>query len=233
MKLDLTNISKPIIAPSLLAANREKLVEESKKAELFGAKFLHIDVMDGKFVPNTSFTLEEIRKISHEHSILNDVHLMIEEPYKYIKDYYLAGADLITFHYEACSSDEEVHKTIALIHSFNCYAGLSIKPATPVEKLHPFIDELELILLMSVEPGKGGQKFIPESLDRLDEIRDLLKDKKKKPLIEIDGGINLETGKESLKHGAEVLVAGSYLYGHDDMKERLEGLLCKSHLLSE
>ncbi len=227
MKLNLKEISKPIIAPSLLAADRLNLVSESKKAEAFGAKFLHIDVMDGKFVPNVSFSLDEIKKITHEHSILNDVHLMIEGPYKYIKDYYQAGADLITFHYEACQSPEEIHETIELIHSFGIYAGLSIKPMTDVEKLLPFIDELDLILLMSVEPGKGGQKFIPESLTRLDEIANLLKDKKEKPLIEIDGGINYETGKKALEHGAEVLVAGSYLYGHNDMEERLQNLLCK------
>lgn len=226
MKLDLSTLAKPIIAPSLLAANRNDLVNESIKAEEYGAKFLHIDVMDGKFVPNTSFTLEEISQITNKHHILNDVHLMIEDPDLHIEEYVKAGADLITFHYEALPK-ERILDCIRLIHSFGCYAGLSIKPNTPLEVLLPYVHELDLILLMSVEPGKGGQKFLPSSLERLDEIQKMLKSLSKKPLIEIDGGIQDITAKEALSHGAEVLVAGSYLYGHSDMKERLEGLKCK------
>ncbi len=225
MKIDLKNISKPIISPSLLAANHQSLPEEILKAESFGAKFIHIDVMDCKFVPNLSFSIEEIKNITRGHSLLNDVHLMIEEPYRYIKDYYDAGADLITFHFEALPSEKEIHQTIRLIHSFGIYAGLSIKPNTPTNVLIPFMEELDLILLMSVEPGKGGQKFIEKSLERLDEIEKLKEKTTHKPLIEIDGGINLETGKASLRHHADVLVAGSYLYGHDDMEERIKELL--------
>lgn len=226
MKLDLATLSKPIIAPSLLAANRNDLVNEAKKAEEDGAKFLHIDVMDGKFVPNTSFTLEEITLLTDKHYLLNDVHLMIEEPDLHIEEYVKAGADLLTFHYEALPEDRIEH-CIDLIHSCNCYAGISIKPNTKVEVLLPYINKVDLILLMSVEPGKGGQKFLPSSLERLDEIQKMLKPLAKKPLIEIDGGIQEITGKDALLHGAEVLVAGSYLYGHSDMKERIEGLKCK------
>ena len=225
MKLNIKELKKPIISPSLLAANRSSLREEALKAENCGAKFIHIDVMDGKFVPNVSFSLEEITSLTKTHSMLNDVHLMIEEPIKYIKDYANAGADLITFHLEASKTYEETIKTIDEIHSYGLYAGLSIKPLTPIENLLPYIDKVDLILLMSVEPGKGGQKFIFESLERAKKIKNMLSALKDKPLLEIDGGINDVTGKESLEAGVDVLVAGSYLYGHDDMDERLKKLL--------
>lgn len=224
---NIKELKTPIIAPSLLAANRADLVSETLKAQSFGAKFIHIDVMDGKFVPNTSFTLEEIKTITDKHGMINDVHLMIEEPLKHFEEYAKAGADLLTFHYEAVAP-EGVHTCIEKIHSLSLLAGLSIKPNTDVEALKPYIEELDLILLMSVEPGKGGQKFIPASLERLEKIKEMIKciPQEKRPLIEIDGGINGETGISSLHHGADVLVAGSYLYGHEDMKERLEKLLC-------
>ena len=225
---DIKNIKTPIISPSLLAANRLDLANETLKVASFGAEFIHIDVMDGKFVSNTSFSLDEIKEITAKSPIINDVHLMIEKPLEHIEEYAKAGASLITFHFEACSSLDEIKECISKIHSFSCFAGLSIKPNTPVEVLKPFINDLDLILLMSVEPGKGGQKFIPSSLDRLKEINVLLSSlpKEKRPLIEIDGGINNETGKASLQAGANVLVAGSYLFGHEDMKERIEDLLC-------
>lgn len=224
---NIRNLKTPIVAPSLLAADRNNLVSETLKAASFGAKFIHIDVMDGKFVPNTSFTLDEIKEITDKHSMINDVHLMIEEPLKHFEEYKNAGADLLTFHYEAVAP-KEIHACIEKIHSLSLLAGLSIKPNTDVEVLKPYIEELDLILLMSVEPGKGGQKFIPESLERLNKIKEMVSylPKEKRPLIEIDGGINRETGISSIKNGADVLVAGSYLYDHDDMKERIEELLC-------
>ncbi len=225
MKLDLKSLKKPIISPSLLTADRSNLLKESLRAQEAGALFIHIDVMDGKFVPNVSFSLREISSFTNKHSMLNDVHLMIEEPILHIKDYVDAGADLITFHLEACKDEEEVFKTIDLIHSYNCYAGISIKPKTDVEKLLPYINKVDLILLMSVEPGKGGQKFIVESLSRAKKIKEMIDKSVNKPLLEIDGGINEETGKASLENGVDVLVAGSYLFGHEDLKERIEKLL--------
>ena len=222
---DLRSFSYPIVAPSILAADKSALLEEIKKAERFGAKYLHIDIMDGIFVPATSFSLDVLQKIHDQHHLLNDVHIMIADPLHDAEKYALAGADNVTFHYEACQKKEDVHETIRRIHQAGARAGLSIKPATPVSVLKDFLEEVDLILLMSVEPGKGGQKFIPESLNRLDEITALLAPLPNRPVIEIDGGINQETAKLSLAHGAEALVAGSYLFGHPDMEERLKEML--------
>lgn len=209
--------------PSLLAADKGKMEEEILFAENCGARFIHIDVMDGKFVPATSLSLEFVQKYSHIHSMVNDVHLMINEPWKYVKDYAKAGADIITFHYEACPNKEKVLETIESISSSGANVGISIKPDTPVSALKPYIKKVNLILLMSVEPGKGGQPFIEKSLQRLDEICLLLNEMEpyERPILEIDGGINENTGRQALERGAQLLVAGSYLYGHTDFKHRL------------
>ena len=225
MKLNLKNLKKPIISPSLLAADRSILLKETLKAQEAGASFIHIDVMDGKFVPNTSFSIKEIASVTRKHQMLNDVHLMIEDPLLHVREYFEAGADLITFHLEACDEEKEVLDTINLIHSLDCFAGISIKPKTKIEEVAPYIEKVDLVLLMSVEPGKGGQKFIPESIERAKEIRTLIDKSSNKPLLEIDGGINDVTGKEAFLSGVDVLVAGSYLFGHEDMKERIQKLL--------
>ena len=183
------------IAPSILSADFTKLGEEISLVENLGAEYLHFDVMDGHFVPNISFGVPVLKSISHTHQMINDVHIMISEPKEFIDKFADAGADIITFHYEACQDDNDVQGVINLIHSFGIKAGLSIKPDTPVEVILPFLDDLELVLIMSVEPGFGGQSFIPESLDKIAFLRKMIDVNDYKCLIEVDGGINEKTAK--------------------------------------
>ena len=213
-----------IIAPSLLAADFKKLGEEVTKLQQNGIEYLHFDVMDGHFVPNLSFGVPVLESLKPSYNFVYDVHLMVTNPefiaFKFIK----AGADIITFHYEAMKSDEEV---LALIHKLkaeNVKVGLSIKPNTKVEVLLPFLLELDLVLIMSVEPGFGGQKFMDSALTKINYLANLKKDKNYKYLIEVDGGINGETGRLCTAAGVDILVAGSYLFGKDDLKERIKGL---------
>ncbi len=222
---NLKHISYPAVAPSLLSADPLHLKEEALKAEKAGAQYLHIDVMDGIFVPAHSFGLEVVKELAPVTKLVHDVHLMIANPLEAALAYVEAGAELVTFHYEALPMEAKIHRLIQTIHQAGANVGLSIKPNTPVSVLAPFVNELDLILLMSVEPGKGGQSFLPASLERLDEIRSLFVSSSHHPVLEIDGGINEKTAPLALAHGAEVLVAGSYLYGHPDFEERLRSLL--------
>lgn len=217
-------MKKVMIAPSILSADFNKLQEEIHLVESLGAEFLHFDVMDGHFVPNISFGIPVLKNIAHSHHMVNDVHIMISDPLKYAEKFVDSGADYLTFHYEACNSDEEVNKVIDIIHSNGARAGLSIKPNTPVEVLDKFFAKLDLVLIMSVEPGFGGQSFIDSALDKIRYCRKKIDENNLPCLIEVDGGINQETGKLCRDAGVDVLVAGSYLFGHEDIKERLEGL---------
>lgn len=210
------------IAPSILAADFKKLGEEISLVESLGAEYLHFDVMDGHFVPNISFGVPVLESISKCHQMINDVHIMISEPKKYIEKFALAGADIITFHYEACEDLDEVQDVIDMIHSYGIKAGLSIKPNTPVEVIQPFLEDLELVLVMSVEPGFGGQSFIPEALDKISYLRKMIDLNDYLCLIEVDGGINEKTAKLCKEAGVDILVAGSYLFGKDDIEERME-----------
>ena len=199
-----------ILSPSILSADfkcLEKDILETKKA---GAKYLHIDVMDGKFVPSISFGMPVIKSIRSADNIVFDVHLMIEEPIRYIKEFVESGADIITVHLEAC---EDVQATINKIHSFGIKAGLSIKPKTPVEELLPYLDKVEMILMMSVEPGFGGQKYIEESTERIRKVKEMLIERELSTDLEVDGGINVDNVDIVLEAGVNVVVAGSAIFG--------------------
>lgn len=201
------------IAPSILSANFLKLGEEIKSAEEAGADMLHIDIMDGHFVPNITIgpsIVDSIRKIA---SIPLDVHLMIEEPDKYLRDFINAGADYLTVHYEASL---HLHRTVQRIKESDIKAGVSLNPATPVWSLEYILPDIELALLMSVNPGFGGQEFIPQVLDKIKMLKRLIRDKGLPTLIEVDGGIKLDNAKEIASAGADILVMGSGFFNSED-----------------
>ena len=203
---------KNILSPSLLAADFKKLEQEIKKTEENGAEYLHFDVMDGIFVPSISFGMPVLKSIRSCTEQLMDVHLMITEPIRYLKEFKEAGADLVTVHLEAC---EDVEKTLDAIHECGMKAGLSIKPGTPAEALEPYLEKLELVLIMSVEPGFGGQKFIPESLDKISAVRKMLDAAGSNADLEVDGGIYQNNVGEVLEAGANVIVSGSGVFRGD------------------
>ena len=214
-----------IISPSVLGADFLHFEVEIQKIKDAGLNWIHFDVMDGHFVKNISFGNLWLQRLSDNIDFVKDVHIMIENPLSMVKQFKDAGANYLTFHYEACSSDDEVLEVINRIHEDNMKAGLSIKPGTPVEVVFPFLKKLDVVLIMSVEPGRGGQKFIEASLDRIAKLKNEINKQGAKTLISVDGGVNDVTAKECLKSGADILVVGQYLFGHDDFQERVERLL--------
>jgi ribulose-phosphate 3-epimerase len=221
---EVINMRKIYISPSLLSANFANLEKDIKLVESLGAEYLHFDVMDGHFVDNISFGIPVLKSIYNIHNMINDVHIMISNPKKYAKAFLEAGADILTFHLEAISSIEELHEIIDIIHSFNKKAGLSIKPNTPVESLLPFLEKLDLVLIMSVEPGFGGQEFNPSALEKIEFLRKVIDENNYSTLIEVDGGINEVTASLCKEKGVDILVAGSYLFNKEDIKSRIEAL---------
>lgn len=203
---------KYILAPSILAADFKKLGEEIQATEKNGAEYLHFDVMDGLFVPSISFGMPVLQSIKSCTNQVIDAHLMINEPIRYVEAFQKAGADLITIHLEAC---EDVHKTIAKIKECGMKAGISICPDTPVSALEEYVNEVDMILIMSVHPGFGGQKFIEDSLTKIRMTREMLNRYGLETDIQVDGGIYTSNVENVLKAGANIIVAGSAVFKGD------------------
>lgn len=213
-----------IISPSILGADFMNFDKEVQKMKDVGIKWMHFDVMDGHFVKNISFGNLFLERVKDQIGLVKDVHIMIENPLEMVEKFANSGADYLTFHYEACKDDAEVFKVIDKIHECGMKAGISVKPGTPVMKIYPFLHSLDLVLIMSVEPGCGGQKFIDLSLNKISALKNKINEEKVNVLISVDGGVNDKTGPECRLVGADVLVVGQYLFGRDDFKERYERL---------
>ena len=201
-----------VLSPSILAADFKVLGQEMKKTEENGAAYIHFDVMDGMFVPSISFGMPVLASIHDATEQFMDAHLMVQEPIRYVEAFQKAGADYVTVHLEAC---EDVKTTSDKIHACGMKAGLAVNPETDVKELVPYLEDVEMILIMSVHPGFGGQKFIPESLDKIREVRAMLNEKNLETDIQADGGIYVENVREVLDAGANVIVAGSAVFRGD------------------
>lgn len=205
------------ISPSLLSADFANLKEEIKKVEKGGADYLHLDVMDGNYVPNITFGAPVIKKLRKITKLPFDVHLMIEKPERYIKDFVDAGADILTVHAEATV---HLHRTIQEIKSYGIMAGVSLNPATPLEDIEYVLDDLDLILIMTVNPGFGGQSFIKAMTDKIKKLRKIIDERNLNIIIQVDGGVKLQNASEILKYGADLLVVGSDIFESEDIENR-------------
>lgn len=211
-----------IISPSLLSANFLELSKDIEMINKSDAEWLHLDVMDGVFVPNISFGIPVIQAVSKQCTKKLDLHLMIVEPDKFIDVFADMGIYMYTVHYEACT---HLHRTIQKIKAKGMKAGMALNPHTPISLLQNIINDVDMVLLMSVNPGYGGQKFITETLNKTQELRELIIKRGSNAIIQIDGGVNYETGKQLFDAGADCLVAGSFVFGSNEAETRISNLL--------
>ena len=211
-----------VVAPSILSADFGNLERDIKMVDRSAAEWVHVDVMDGVFVPNISFGFPIMKPVRKATQKVVDVHLMIVEPEKYVKRFVEAGADYVTFHHEACT---DPRATIAEIKAAGAKAGMSIKPATSAEAIFDYLGELDMVLVMSVEPGFGGQSFMPDSLDKVRVLRKEIDEKGYNCLIEIDGGISAKNAREVFDAGVDVIVAGSSVFGAEDQEQAIIDIL--------
>jgi ribulose-phosphate 3-epimerase len=214
------------IAPSILAGDFARLAEEVKKVEVAGAPYLHIDVMDGHFVPNITIGPPVVAAIRSCTNLTLDVHLMVSAPERYLGDFARAGADILTVHAEACT---HLHRTLSAIKESGRKTGVALNPATPPQAIEYVLDLLDVVLVMTVNPGFGGQRFIPSMLPKITYIRNLLERNNLHAEIEVDGGINPETAAAAVRYGASILVAGSAVFASGDPIKAVEDLLKLSH----
>ena len=212
------------IAPSVLSLDYSKFNQQVEEMNTSQAAYIHFDVMDGHFVPNLTFGPDILKAFCKVSDLVKDVHLMVSDP-KFFADVFMdAGADIVTFHYEAITCEEDIKALAAHIHERGCKAGISVKPGTDVEVLKPFLADFDLFLVMSVEPGFGGQKFMPCALEKITWLRENLDRVHPEAEVEVDGGINAETGHLCKEAGVDVMVAGSYVF-KNDIHEAVKSLL--------
>ena len=212
-----------ILSPSILSADYMHFHEDMDKTKADGAKWLHVDIMDGHFVPNMSFGYAWVKAMRKITDLVLDVHLMIDTPIKYAEEFCKAGADYLTIHVEA-DTPENIQKTLELIRSMGVKPGIVVKPKTPAEAIAPYLDKVDLVLVMTVEPGFGGQKFMADMMPKLKQLRQMLDEVNPGCHLEVDGGVDLTTGEICKENGADVLVAGSAFFGAADRAAFLKSI---------
>lgn len=204
------------LAPSILSADFARLLEDVKKVEKAGCEYLHIDVMDGHFVPNITLGPSIVKSLRKDVNMVFDTHLMIENPDNYIKDFVDAGSDIIVVHVEAC---RHLHRTIQNIKSYNVKAGVALNPATPIESIKHILQDVDMVLIMTVNPGFGGQSFIENTIDKIKELKQIIDEKNLKVDIQVDGGIKPSNIHKVVEAGANIIVAGSAIFNSEDIEE--------------